>query len=220
MKLKNTKKNSGFTLVELLVVIAIIAGLAAISSPIIIRQIARSRATQALNNGKDIYIGLRDYAFSRGGKTPLAADSTASLNVLFTTGVLVDDKPFFVSGTPITDTPPNGDKVLDAGQNIYSTFSDGAEAPNITNGSANNPVLATPISGSGAGIDDATFFSAAFGGQGVVIFADGAGVVFNLAGGAGSGTTATGAIIDSDGGALDAADGYNTENLSFNALAI
>ena len=70
MKLKHAKNNAGFTLVELLVVIAIIASLAAISSPIIIKQIAKSRATQAINNAKDIAIGIKDGALLTGNALP------------------------------------------------------------------------------------------------------------------------------------------------------
>ena len=98
MKLIHAKNRPGFTLVELLVVIAIIAVLAAILSPIIIGQINKSRATGAINNAKDIHIGLRDYCINRGA-LPLA-DSTTNEDLVpvFSKGYIKDEKPFWVKG--------------------------------------------------------------------------------------------------------------------------
>lgn len=193
MKLKHAKKNSGFTLVELLVVIAIIAALAAISSPIIIRQIARSRATQALNNGKDIYVGLREFAFNRAGVCPAtAASSTEALAVLFTSGVVTDEKPFYVKGIDTAYIPGDEDKLLEAGENVYAYY----PGRNIQKDKADSPIISTPAS-TAAVLYTAEFLTAPFGGQAVVINTDGSGVVYGINGTGGTGSA--GPLVGEDG---------------------
>lgn len=199
MKLKyKNKKTAGFTLVELLVVIAIIAALAAISSPIIIRQIARSRATQALNNGKDIHVGIREFAFNRAGATPVAgADANVSLATLFTAGVITDEKPFFVRGlTNATFIAGDEDGSLETGENCFSYY----PGTNFQSDKGNTPVLSIPA------VDNATlyagrFFTSPFGGQAAVIHIDGSGIIYGIDGtsSTGTGSLADGTLVGLDG---------------------
>jgi prepilin-type N-terminal cleavage/methylation domain-containing protein len=186
MKLTNVKKNSGFTLVELLVVIAIIAGLAAISSPIILRQIARSRATQAINNGKDIYIGLRDYAFANT-QMPAPDDTSSNLCLadVFVQGYIKDEKPFFVAGVihnggglaiPGDENITTGNE-LEALSNVYTYWGvTAAGGIDPTSSSASAPVLSVPTVTVPGAYDVATYDTTDFAGQAVVVTADGAAV--------------------------------------------
>ena len=216
MKLKHTKKNAGFTLVELLVVIAIIAGLAAISSPIIIRQISRARATQALNNGKDIYVGIRDYAFQRGGAT-MAAEATSyqTFQRLFNAGILQDEKPFFVTGVTGKELGDENNS-LDADENVYSYFAasaSGGAGANITNGATNNPIIGAPIGDTDGTMIASTWDTAPFGGQAVIVFADGAAITFPLLAASAASST-TGSIINPENSAsLDSSDTYGASSL-------
>lgn len=186
MKLKHAKKNSGFTLVELLVVIAIIAALAAISSPIIIRQIARSRATQAINNSKDIMIGLRDMSIAEGNLATRQGNANLSLASAFGGGYIVDEKPFFVSGVAgaiegdgdltgvawdrVAQKATAG-KALETNSNVFAYFDDGTVGINVVTAVANVPVLATPVVKAGV-FNAVVYQNAAFGGQAVVVRAD------------------------------------------------
>jgi len=168
MKLKyKNKKTAGFTLVELLVVIAIIAALAAISSPIIIRQIARSRATTAISNSKDIYAGVRAFAFERGGETPTPnTDANTSLRTLFATSAITDEKPFFVPG-------------IDPGFVFAYYGEDTTSGVNIVNDEANTPILSAPAITAGT-IYAGQFAIDSFGGQAVICRKDGSAVVFAI----------------------------------------
>src|SRR5215204_3142638 len=76
--MKSTQINAprGFTLIELLVVISIIAIIAALAMPGFTAIIKRARMTQQLNDGKQIYLAMRNYASenSHGGAYPAFAD--------------------------------------------------------------------------------------------------------------------------------------------------
>ena len=236
MKLKHAKKNSGFTLVELLVVIAIIAALAAISSPIIIRQIARSRATQAINNSKDIYVAVRDYAFARGGKSPDnngAATSTLILNKLFTTGACRDEKPFFVAGiNGLAAGNEDADLTSLAGTDTENAFNyfvhtaasggngeTAGQGVNITNGASNNPVLTTPQGSVTAGTLVAfRWDTAPFGGQAVVLYSDGAAQAYDIKQ-ANPASSGTGQLVDPDTD-LPLAAASNTASLASLMVAV
>lgn len=61
MKLHTKQTRKGFTLVELLVVIAIIAGLAAMATPVIMKQKKKADLTTATNNAKQIFYLMIDF---------------------------------------------------------------------------------------------------------------------------------------------------------------
>jgi len=191
MKLKHNKNNSGFTLVELLVVIAIIAALAAISSPIILRQQKKGRLTQASNNARDIYHGIKDFADDTTGSAPaLSTDTNTSLKVLFEGGYLRDEGPFHIAGAGSLNlgAAPDGDistgatGALAAGECAWSLFT--VTTAITANGHAspvggipiidiaNAPLLATPVSAVGT-LAAATFNTNSMAGKAVVLTADG-----------------------------------------------
>ena len=61
MKMTKTKLAKGFTLVELLVVIAIIAALAALSTPVVLKQQKKASLAEAINNQKQIGYLMKDW---------------------------------------------------------------------------------------------------------------------------------------------------------------
>ena len=163
-----------------LVLIFIIAVLAAIASPIIIRQISRARATIAINNSKDVYMGLRDYAFENAGALPGQPGDGKSANeqlrVLFEAGYFDSERQFFLQGVDgyvMGDERMSGDKALSVGENIFA-YVPGA---NITNGPADRPILLAPLKVvSGRIMID----QSAFGGQLIVLNADGSAMVYQV----------------------------------------
>src|SRR5436190_23517870 len=76
MKTSTHKNRSGFTLIELLVLISIIAVIVALSMPAFAAFMLRGRMTQQLNDGRQIYLGMRNYAAetSHGGTFPAYKD--------------------------------------------------------------------------------------------------------------------------------------------------
>lgn len=61
MKVTNRNMKKGFTLVELLVVIAIIAALAAMATPVIMKQNKKAAMTEATSNAKQIFYLLVEF---------------------------------------------------------------------------------------------------------------------------------------------------------------
>ena len=70
------RKHSGFTLIELLVVISIIAIIAALAMPAFSSFMLKGRMADQLNNGRQIYLSMRNYASetSHGGIFPAYKD--------------------------------------------------------------------------------------------------------------------------------------------------
>ena len=70
------RKHSAFTLIELLVVISIIAIIAALAMPAFSSFMLKGRMADQLNNGRQIYHSLRNYASetSQGGVFPAYKD--------------------------------------------------------------------------------------------------------------------------------------------------
>ena len=71
------KKHSAFTLIELLVVISIIAIIAALAMPAFSSFMLKGRMADQLNNGRQIYLSMRNYASetSHGGTFPAYKDT-------------------------------------------------------------------------------------------------------------------------------------------------
>jgi prepilin-type N-terminal cleavage/methylation domain-containing protein/prepilin-type processing-associated H-X9-DG protein len=77
MKSTRPLKRPGFTLVELLVVIVIIATLAALSLTIGPKMMAKAKATEAMNNIRQIGPMLHGYAADHAGRFPAASAKVA-----------------------------------------------------------------------------------------------------------------------------------------------
>lgn len=183
---------AGFTLVELLVVIAIMAALAALSSPIIIRQIARARSARALNNAHDVAIGM--YSFHNNyGTLPSNTTATrfgtatASANDYFeqliVTAVVQVEKSFYVRTDLPGSSPAEPDELLTPGnalapgENVWAYFiKTTGQGTNISASHANTPVMATPLTVGGAQAAIRADFKS-FGGQAVTLRIDKSAVV-------------------------------------------
>jgi prepilin-type N-terminal cleavage/methylation domain-containing protein len=68
--MKTNKFSSAFTLIELLVVMAIIAILASIALPVFSAVQERGKQTKDLSNGKQIVLGLKQFALDNDGAFP------------------------------------------------------------------------------------------------------------------------------------------------------
>jgi len=168
--------------------IMIVSSLSAISSPIILRQVKRSRVTTAINNMKDIWHGLNDFSDAYG-ELPSAvtakkifmkmADGSANsyLQQLFMSGIVADEKPFFVKGVP-GSTEPDGDigdgKVLEAGENSFAYVKGCGD---LKKADANRPILITPLVKEG-GVIKAD--RSAFANKATVLRADGSVIIFDI----------------------------------------
>jgi len=105
----------------------VVPALAAISSPIILRQLKKARAAQATNNARDIYPALKDYSDNGKGLSPSAnkADDSANdvLRKLFSDGYIQDESPFYVKGISGSKDPDNNtqnDEALSFGENVFA----------------------------------------------------------------------------------------------------
>jgi prepilin-type N-terminal cleavage/methylation domain-containing protein len=75
--MKINKTSSAFTLIELLVVIAIIAILASIALPVFSSVQERGKQTKDMSNGKQIALGLKQFAIDHDGNFPSKKYGTA-----------------------------------------------------------------------------------------------------------------------------------------------
>jgi prepilin-type N-terminal cleavage/methylation domain-containing protein len=101
------RKQSAFTLIELLVVISIIAIIAALAMPAFTSIMLKSRMSDQMNNGRQIYLAMRSYSSetSNGGVFPaytdpddpntLAKDTNEAFEILLKRHL--DDKKVFAN---------------------------------------------------------------------------------------------------------------------------
>jgi prepilin-type N-terminal cleavage/methylation domain-containing protein len=131
MKINKTKLFSyAFTLIELLVVIAIIAILASIALPVFSSVQERGKQTKDMSNGKQIALGLKQFAVDHNGVFPnkkpdvVSTDYDAGATVLTGTDFsndafwwmfptyLTSEDIFTIGGSAWSPNPP--DNILDA----------------------------------------------------------------------------------------------------------
>jgi prepilin-type N-terminal cleavage/methylation domain-containing protein len=120
-------REGGFTLIELLVVIAIIAILASIALPAFSLVQLRGKQTKDMSNGKQIALGLKQFAVDHDGVFPNkepAADYATAPNLLgagdnsndgfwwLFPNYLTSEDLFVVAGSSWSPNPPNN--VIDA----------------------------------------------------------------------------------------------------------
>jgi len=128
--MKINKTSSAFTLIELLVVIAIIAILASIALPVFSSVQERGKQTKDMSNGKQIALGLKQFAVDHNGVFPnkkpdvVSTDYDAGTTVLAGTDFsndafwwlfptyLTSEDIFSVGGSAWSPNPP--DNKLDA----------------------------------------------------------------------------------------------------------
>ncbi len=180
MKMTKNKLAKGFTLVELLVVIAIIAALAALSTPVVLKQQKKASLAQAVNNAKQIGYLFKDFEDAYGAYPGTAAEyglaASATSNTVFEkfydAGFYDGDEEIFYAKATFTKKP-DGDEVAAARCAAgevgfgYST--------NVANGlsssdNAGLPLIFSPQTAVAA----ATFDSNAFGGSMVYLEIGGA----------------------------------------------
>jgi prepilin-type N-terminal cleavage/methylation domain-containing protein len=128
--MKINKTSNAFTLIELLVVIAIIAILASIALPVFSSVQERGKQTKDMSNGKQIALGLKQFAVDHNGVFPnkvpdvVASNYDAGVTPLAGTSksndafwwlfpiYLTSEDIFSVGGSAWCPNPPNN--VLDA----------------------------------------------------------------------------------------------------------
>ena len=172
------KTKRGFTLVELLVVIVIIASLAGLTAPMVIRQRKKADQTEAINNARQIGLGMLEFENDYGSYPDAAtlteitasfptavitgaagADSNGYFKQLFQAGLTQSEQMFYAK-TRYTKKP-DGDissnaKALEAGEVGFGYILDGVAGLS----SAGNParaIVATPVSITGATFDGDPF---------------------------------------------------------------
>ena len=117
MKMTKTKLAKGFTLVELLVVIAIIAALAALSTPVVLKQQKKASLAQGVNNAKQISYLMKDFEEQNGVYPTVdasdgygaAATSDLIFKKFYAAGNWDGDEEVFHAKTPFT-IKPDGDE--------------------------------------------------------------------------------------------------------------
>ena len=180
MKMTKNKLAKGFTLVELLVVIAIIAALAALSTPVVLKQQKKASLAQAVNNAKQIGYLFKDFEDAYGAYPGTAAEyglaASATSNEVFEkfydAGFYDGDEEIFYAKATFTKKP-DGDE---AGTARCAAGEVGfGYSTNVANGlsssdNAGLPLIFTPQTAVAA----TTFDSNAFGGSMVYLEIGGA----------------------------------------------
>src|SRR5437868_15177755 len=106
MKINKTKTfSSAFTLIELLVVIAIIAILASIALPVFSSVQERGKQTKDMSNGKQIALGLKQFALDNNGVFPQYMPNTsyAAATAAGAVAVVSNDALWWLFPTYLTD---------------------------------------------------------------------------------------------------------------------
>jgi len=176
MKMTKTKLAKGFTLVELLVVIAIIAALAALSTPVVLKQQKKANATTAVNNAKQIFLLLFEYD-QENAAYPTGSDSNVALGTLISEGYTTSEEIFFAK-SPISKKP-DGD--ISTSSAILTTDELGFKYVDaLSAGKASGlPLLGAPFSVKAA--NGYTMDAEAYGGSAVVLFNDGSARTIRIA---------------------------------------
>ena len=167
MKMTKNKLAKGFTLVELLVVIAIIAALAALSTPVILKQQKKASATEAINNAKQVYLLMFEHDQDTGAYPAAAAAANVNFRGLISGGYTTSEDIFYAK-TAFTVKPDGnttGAEACAAGE-VGFLYVEGLSATTPSNA----PIIATPQRAAGAA---AVFDENAFGGTAIVLRNDG-----------------------------------------------
>lgn len=159
----NKSLRRGFTLVELLVVIVIIAALAGLTAPMVIRQRKKADQTEAVNNARQIGIGLmefeNDYGTFPDDTTATAVkDATDTALVsgtksndrfrqLIRAGIAQSETMFYAK-TAYTKKPDGilttDIQALAAGEVGYGILMDGVKGLSAA-GNPSRPIIAAPF---------------------------------------------------------------------------
>lgn len=156
MKLTQRHMRKGFTLVELLVVIAIIAALAAMATPVIMKQNKKAAMTEATSNAKQIFYLMiefdQDFGEFPGDNTAVedlagyaGSNSNDYLAQLIEAGLTKSEEIFFAKGGASTNKKPDnvindkGDQ-LDTGECGFAYIKNQSTSDN-----SGRPILAAPL---------------------------------------------------------------------------
>ena len=118
MKLTQRHMRKGFTLVELLVVIAIIAALAAMATPVIMKQNKKASMTEATSNAKQVFYLMiefdQDYGEFPGDETAIddlagytGSNSNDYLAQLIEGGLTKSEEIFYAKGGASNNKKPD-----------------------------------------------------------------------------------------------------------------
>lgn len=188
MKITRKQINKGFTLVELLVVIAIIAALAAMATPVIMKQKKKADMITATSNAKQIFLLMVEFDGDMGefpSETTASKDddfqglSTSSSNGLLgqfiAGGYVQSEEIFYAKGGSKTGGRPDNDissnsKILEKGECgfAYITGLSGSDNAGI-------PLLCAPMPDTAEEYDPDPY-----GGKGLVLSLDGSVKTYRL----------------------------------------
>lgn len=215
--MKMTKHNmaKGFTLVELLVVIAIIAALAALSTPVVLKQQKKASLAQAVNNAKQIGYLFKDYDDTYGAYPSTLVEhgfaAAASSNEIFErfydAGFYDGDEEIFYAKT-VFSRKPDGDEVgaarIAAKECGFGYMSGAAGAALSSSNNSSLPLIVTPQTA----VNTSVFDGNAFGGSMVYLEIGGAVKTLPISGVA---ATLGQALVTRGGASVDLMAAANTD---------